>query len=120
MPMSMKADYINPFLVSTVHVFHEMLALELVREQAFIRQDFASQHEVTGLIGLIGKTTGTVAVSLPRDIALAVAEKLLGERRAEIDAHRTPIFSNRIGFFRGDLPCHAVPLPRLRSLNCSW
>ena len=80
--MSMKADYINPFLVSTVHVFHEMLALELVREQAFIRKDFASQHEVTGLIGLIGKTTGTVAVSLPRDIALAVAEKLLGERLA--------------------------------------
>src|SRR5438093_5479660 len=86
MPMSMKADYINPFLVSTVHVLHEMLALELVREQAFIRKDFATQHEVTGLIGLIGKTTGTVAVSLPRDIALAVAEKLLGERLAEIDA----------------------------------
>ena len=83
----MTADYINPFLLSTVSVFERMLSLELVREAPFIRQHFAQQYDVTGIIGLSGKTTGTVAVSLPSEMALAITEKLLGERPAEIDAH---------------------------------
>jgi CheY-specific phosphatase CheX len=65
----MNADYINPFLLSTANVFEQMLGLELVREAPFLRKAFSPQYEVTGIIGLTGKTTGTVAVSLPRDIS---------------------------------------------------
>jgi chemotaxis protein CheX len=82
----MNADYINPFLLSTVDVFQQMLGLELVREAPFIRKEFASQYEVTGMIGMTGKTTGTVAVSLPCEMALAITEKLLGERPPEVNA----------------------------------
>ena len=82
----MNAEYINPFLISTVNVFQQMLALELTREAPFIRKEFAPQYEVTGMIGLTGKTTGTVAVSLPCDMALAITEKLLGERPPEVNA----------------------------------
>jgi chemotaxis protein CheX len=81
----MKADYINPFLLSTIDVFGQMLELELVREAPFIRKEFAPQYEVTGMIGLSGKTTGTVALSLPSEMALAITEKLLGERPAEMN-----------------------------------
>jgi len=82
----MTADYINPFLLSTVNVFERMLSLELVREQPFVRKDFASQHEITGMISLTGKTTATVAVSLPAEMALAITEKLLGERPADVNS----------------------------------
>lgn len=75
----MNVDYINPFLISTVDVFQKMLGMDLQREAPFIRRDFAPQYEVTGMIGLTGKTTGTVAVSLPREVAVLVTEKLLGE-----------------------------------------
>jgi chemotaxis protein CheX len=63
-----------------------MLAVELVREAPFIRKNFAPQHDVTGIIGLTGKTTGTVALSLPQEMALAITEKLIGERPAEVNA----------------------------------
>jgi chemotaxis protein CheX len=82
----MNADYINPFLLSTASVFEQMLGMELVREAPFIRKAFSPQYEVTGIIGLTGKTTGTVAVSLPREMALSITEKLLGERPPDVNA----------------------------------
>jgi chemotaxis protein CheX len=82
----MNVDYINPFLLSTMSVFEQMLGVELVREAPFIRKDFAPQYEITGMIGLSGKTTGTVAVSLPGEMALAITEKLLGERPSDVNA----------------------------------
>jgi chemotaxis protein CheX len=80
----MNADYINPFLLSTVNVFEQMLDLKLTREAPFFRQSFAPQYEVTGIIGLSGKTAGTVAVSVPREMALTITERLLGERPNDI------------------------------------
>jgi len=82
----MTADYINPFLLSTVTVFERMLSLELVREQPFIRKEFAAQYEVTAMIGLTGRTTGTVAVSVPSDMSLAITERLLGDRPKEVNS----------------------------------
>ena len=80
--------------------------MELIREQPFIRKDFASQHEVTGLIGLSGKTTGTVAVSLPRDMAIAVTEKLLGERPDEIDARVVDAIGEMTNVIAGGATAH--------------
>lgn len=82
----MNVDYINPFLTSTVTVFQTMLGTALTRETPFIRKEFAPQFEVTGMIGLTGKTTGTVAVSMPREMAMLVTEKLLGETPTEVNA----------------------------------
>ena len=82
----MNVDYINPFLTSTVTVFQTMLGTDLIRETPFIRKEFAPQFEVTGMIGLTGKTTGTVAVSMPREMAMLVTEKLLGETPTEVNA----------------------------------
>lgn len=82
----MNVDYINPFLVSTVSVFTKMLSLELVREAPFVRAKDSPQYDVTGMIGLTGKTTGMVALSLPGDFALSITQRLLGERPPEIDA----------------------------------
>lgn len=82
----MSVDYINPFLLSTVNVFFRLLDLELVREAPFVRTHDSPRYEVTGMIGLTGKTTGTVALSLPGDFALTITERLIGERPAEINA----------------------------------
>lgn len=82
----MNAAYINPFLASTTGVFETMLGVEVKHEAPFFRRSFVPQYEVTGIIGLSGNKTGTVAVSLPREMAVMVTEKLLGERPTEIDA----------------------------------
>jgi chemotaxis protein CheX len=85
----MTADYINPFLIATCSVFENMLGVAITREKPFLRKAFDPQYEVTGVIGLTGKATGTVSFSLPGEVATAIAERLLGERPAGINAQVT-------------------------------
>ncbi len=51
----MKVEYINPFLESTIAVFHTMLGCELVRKEAFLKKSCRPEHEISGIIGLSGK-----------------------------------------------------------------
>ena len=102
----MNADYINPFLLSTANVFEQMLGLELVREAPFLRKAFSPQYEVTGIIGLTGKTTGTVAVSLPREMALSITEKLLGQRPPEVNAQVIDAIGEMTNMIAGSAKSH--------------
>jgi chemotaxis protein CheX len=75
----MTADHINPFLSAAISVFDSMLGVPLEREQPFVRKAFEPLYELTGVIGLSGKATGTVAVSMPAEMAMTVTSRLLGE-----------------------------------------
>ena len=86
---TMKAEYINPFIKSTVNVFSTMVDCTLERGPLQTRDSFAPLHEVSGIIGLSGKAMGTVVVSLSREMALQTAGVMLGERPLEIDADVT-------------------------------
>jgi chemotaxis protein CheX len=82
----MELEYINPFVRSTAAVFSHMLSIDVTRETPFLRETCAPLFDVTGIIGLSGRATGTVAVSLSRETALAVTEILLRERPCEVNA----------------------------------
>ena len=81
----MKADHINPFLASTLEVFSTMLGSTLSRGEPSLSVNFQPQHEVSGIIGLSGKASGTVVISLDRGMAIAVTERMLGECPASIN-----------------------------------
>jgi chemotaxis protein CheX len=89
----MTADQIQPFLSATVDVFSQMLGWDLARGEPYIPEGFAPQYEVTGVIGLTGATTGTVALSMSRELALAATERLLGERPPSL----TPQVADAVG-----------------------
>jgi chemotaxis protein CheX len=82
----MKAEYINPFVTSTVSVFETMLGCSLTRGKIFIKNGASPEFEVTGIIGLSGKAAGTVVLSLNRETALNAAKTLLGEMPETINA----------------------------------
>lgn len=82
----MRAEYINPFLSSTSSVFSQMLGIEVSRLPPFVRNGHSPQYDVTGIIGLTGKTTGTVALSLTKEMSLSITGKLLGDMPTEVDA----------------------------------
>lgn len=82
----MKAEYINPFIASAVDVFSTMLKVELTRGEMSIRQNFQPAHEVSGIIGLTGKASGTVVVSVDGNVAVTVTEVMLGQRPDSINA----------------------------------
>jgi chemotaxis protein CheX len=83
----MRAEYINPFLSSTSSVFSQMLGVEIRRLPPYVRNGHHSPHfDVTGVIGLTGKNTGTVALSLSKEMALSITGKLLGDTPTEVNA----------------------------------
>ncbi len=85
----MKAEWINPFLLSTVSAFETMLHCKLKRGVPFVKNGANPSHEVSGVIGLSGKAQGTVVVGLGQEAALGVAEIMLQERPPEINADVT-------------------------------
>lgn len=89
----MRAEYINPFLTSTASVFSQMLGVTVRRQPPFVGNAYAPPHDVTGIVGLTGKATGTVAVSLPGEMALSVTSALIGECPTSI----TPQVADAVG-----------------------
>src|SRR5687768_3607686 len=81
----MKAEYINPFVISAVEVFSTMLDCELTRGKLSLTADFQPAHDVSGIIGLSGKASGTVVVSVDRNVAISATERMLGQRPLTID-----------------------------------
>jgi len=82
----MNPDSIEPFVSATLSVFSKMLSLELAPQAPLVRSSRSPHYDVTGMVGLTGKTTGIVALSLPQDFALTITERLIAEHRTEIDA----------------------------------
>ena len=82
----MKAEHLNPFLNATVEVFSTMLNCELKRGTLGLNAAFQPAHEVSGVIGLSGKASGTVIVSVDREVAICVTEQMLGERPDDLNA----------------------------------
>lgn len=75
-----KVEFVNPFLDATSAVFKTMLNTELKRGALYLRQGMTLSHEISGIIGLSGKAKGTVLLGMNSDFAIAVTEKLLGEK----------------------------------------
>ena len=81
----MKVEYINPFVVSTQHVFATMLDCEISRDQPFLKEQPEPHHEVNSIIELSGKAIGTVVLSLDRAVALKAASVMLKSQVTEVD-----------------------------------
>lgn len=79
-------EYINPFINSAVTVFRTMVNCELERGKPYLKGMAQPEFEISGVIGLSGKATGTVVLSLGRDVAIAVTERLLGEAPEQLNA----------------------------------
>ncbi len=73
----MKAEYINPFLVSTTNVFRDLLQTNLVRGRTLIKKTPAPSHEIAIFIGVKGKNPGQVIYSMNLETILKIAGRLM-------------------------------------------
>lgn len=73
----MNVEYINPFVISIVHVFRTMLNLELFRGELLVKRARQPRYDISGVIGLSGKAMGTIVLSLERELARLATESLL-------------------------------------------
>lgn len=78
-------ELINPFVVATGNVFRTMLGCEVTRESLFLKESAVPPYEVSGVIGLTGRKTGTMLISLSREVAIGATEALLGYRPTSLN-----------------------------------
>lgn len=79
-------DWINPFILHTHEVFEAMLGWTLHRESLAWRSSHVPTHDISGVMQLSGKTSGTVVLSLRRNVAIQIASVLLDKQIGEINS----------------------------------
>lgn len=97
----MKAEYINPFIESTLSVFKTMVGLEPVKGNLYIKKDDESSFDISGVIGLAGQAVGSVVISLPEKLSLEVVSKFLGEPKSKIDGDVVDAIGELINMIAG-------------------
>lgn len=79
------AEYINPVISATRTVFETMLSCTPTRTGLAIKEDGAPLHELSAVIGISGKTAGTIVVSLSEKAALQVLTRMVGIEATSIN-----------------------------------
>lgn len=82
----MKAENINPFLLSVHEVFETMLDCPVETGQVGAPGKKQGPTGIIGLIGLSGDGKGIVAIKMPPTTALALVGKMIGEKLRSVDA----------------------------------
>ena len=83
----MKAEFINPFLISLMNVLSTMSSIQLTPKKPMLKKDAEAKGDVSGLIGLTAPNLkGSLSVTFEKKLALMTMKKMVGEMHQTIDA----------------------------------
>ena len=97
----MDANHINPFIRSTLNVFETMLNCKVERNGLSLVETPKAIHEISGIIGLSGKASGSVVINVSREVALGAYERLLGEPVDQINDEVTDLIGELTNMIAG-------------------
>ena len=75
----MDAKLINPFLDATVEVLTKMASVNPKPEKPYLKQTSVAHGDVSGIIGITGDATGSLAISFTESCICDLVERMLGE-----------------------------------------
>ena len=78
-------QWINPFIRNTTIVFKKILGLNLNRLAVTLSETHVPTHEVSCIIAVYGNPSGTVVLSLSRDVALNLVRAVLDKKVSQIN-----------------------------------
>ncbi|MEA3427640.1 MAG: chemotaxis protein CheX [Thermodesulfobacteriota bacterium] len=81
----MDVRFINTFLNGTLNVLKTMAFVEPKPGKPYLKKDSLASGDVSGIIGLTGSATGSMALSFSEGAILKVASNILGEVIKEIN-----------------------------------
>jgi len=83
----MKAEFINPFLLSATNVLETMAQTKVKAGKGLLKEKPVTYGEVTGIIGMASdKVEGTMVISFEKDCILKIVGNMLFEPpKSEID-----------------------------------
>lgn len=98
----MLEEYISPFLEEFEASMLNMCGQVVVHERPYVSEIGAiSQGDLSALIEISGDITATVAVSVDKDAAIALADILMGTAHSEIDKDAAETVAEIANIFAG-------------------
>lgn len=86
----MNVEFINPFLSSLMNVLETMAMTKLKPGKPSVKKEQVSRGDVSGIIGMASpQTKGSLSVTFEEGLALAIMERMLGERPDTINEEVT-------------------------------
>ena len=82
--VQMDAKLTSPFIDSTLYVLETMANTRVSAGDPYVKKDQIARGDVTGIIGLIGEMSGTVAVSFTEKSILAIVSDMFGEEMKQL------------------------------------
>ena len=82
----MKAEHVNPFIISVCKVMKDMCALNLKIGTASVRKEAFPANNSLIKLGLVGQLTGEVLLNLEQKTALGIVSKMMMTPVDTIDA----------------------------------
>lgn len=74
----MDVKYVNPFIVALHETFRTMIKVEVETLKPKLKTYPYPTYDISGIIGLSGDATGSIAISFPKLVALRVVSAMLG------------------------------------------
>lgn len=85
----MDVKFINPFLKGTISVLKTMAFVEPKPSTPYLKKDSLATGDVSGIIGLTGSITGSMALSFSEKSILKIVSNMLGEEIKEVNGDIT-------------------------------
>lgn len=83
--MGMRAEFINPFLESTISVVSTMASVQPLAGTPFIKKNASVKGDVSAIVGITGEAEGSLCLTFTRDCILYIVSKMFGEQKTDID-----------------------------------
>jgi chemotaxis protein CheX len=82
----MNVKFINPFLEGTISVLKTMAFVEPRAGKPYLKMDSLAKGDISGIIGLTGSATGSLAVSFSESAIIKIVSNMLGENIKSMDS----------------------------------
>jgi chemotaxis protein CheX len=79
------ADYVNPVIQSAIDVFAKMLSCKAKRVDLKLKDSTTPMYELSAIIGVSGKATGTYVLSLSEQVAIEILNRMVGIKATGLD-----------------------------------
>ena len=81
----MDVKFINPFIYGTMEVMEKMAFIKPVAGRPYAKTDDTAHGDVSGIIGMTGDATGSLAMSFSEACIIGIVAKMLGETHTEMN-----------------------------------
>ena len=101
-------QYIQPFITVCENVFQDFCQTKVKAGRVFFvsRDEYETNWDISGVIGLSGEASGAVAISMNDTTAIEVTKILTGQEHDSIDADVTDAVGEIINIIAGNVKKH--------------